>query len=850
MLLVMCAWLLLASHARAAASESRCLGARALAGLAPEEQQRLSTLCTGHARPGLEDAPLLARIAARASWEAAALAELVDGGAPHLDLQPDATASAATRLLAVRRGLQALASRGITGTGCTGVRAALDDYYSDRDSGGVAAPPFTRDTLADGRCTPIDAIALADVQLLTISADATDALFVAAAAGDRVVLQWFTAEDAIVHKGRRVFAVAVPPWSVVSVRAIVRDSPVARSWNGFITRDQTLWDAPAEAGCLRLSVDLDEDTALLLDGRLLTRGQRLSHRTIGVHAGDHELVALRCSARGECAVRFRENLPAGVRTSTQNLCQDVALDLHQPRSVALLRVSAAPGCDAALAWQAGVSAADYLRRNEAITGRVFRDLASYATLTEALGTLRSSLNPAVGAAVGAETGADSLELVGTVAKEAWRQGIDELITLELRCSGENSGLSLEGNALSVREIFTRARGEVAGLDLKRLLRVQSLRLGGEHQLESTVGGVLDQLLGRSYLRIREGAAAFPYRETARLELAAFGDTTVEGRPTLTAHHLAELHGAAPAVCRTLRGPDERAAFATVEALTRNGEPAHLMRVTGGDEIGDPAHTDIRSASATQLTATLRAPRPGTYLVVGRWRDARGRAGPVADATCIRFEVPDGELWGSVMFSPDLTTVTPIRDYRTRHLRAMLGYTWYLPRRWVGVGVAGGYTYTRYNSVAGLPSWQDFDVDPAVTRKSLQWHRHGLVIGPLVELRSRRATMPVELRARMSAGLGVALVDVRNLVSDDPDLANLPHFATPASFGTSTLRVRPTVDATLELGVGYHLGPLAVTHVVTLGVVGFNDMFKAGRAVSAVGGAGLFSGLGLILGGRP
>ena len=850
MLLVIVTWAI-CGRARAAGLDARCLGASALAGLAPDESRRLGALCSPRARPGPDDAPLLARLTARASWESAALADLVDGGAPHLDLERGATSSgAATRLLAMRRGLQGLAARhGLAGVGCTGVREALTAYFADLAADEVPAPPFTRSKLADGRCVPLDPIALADVHLLTISGDATDAVFVAAAAGDRVVLQWLGPADVVSHEGRRVFVVAVPPWSVVTVTATPRDSAVARSWHGFVTRDQTLWDQAPEVGCLRLSVDLDAHTALLLDGRVLTRGQPLAHRSFGVHAGDHELVALRCAEGGECVVRFRESLPAGPRTSTQNLCQDVALDLHQPRSVAVLRTVAAPGCDAALAWQAGVLAADYLRRNEAATGRVFRDLASYATLTEALGSLRTSLNPAAGAAVGAATGADGLELVGTVAKEAWRQGIDELITLELRCAGQDGGLSLEGNALSVREVFTRARGEVAGLDLKRLLRVQSLRLGAEAQLESTVGGVLDQLLGRSYLRIREGAAGFPYRHTARLELAAFGDAASDGRPTLTAYALADAHRPAPALCRTLRGPDERAGFAAAEALTHTLGAARPMRVTGEDEAAQAGHAELRSAGATLLTATLRATRPGTYLVVARWQAADGRAGPVADATCIRFEVPDGELWASVMFAPDLTVVTPIRDYRSRHLRVMLGHTWYRPLGWLGLGVAGGYSYTRYLSAAGLPAWQDFGVPPMRTRQSLEWHRHAVLLGPLVELRSRRATWPVELRARLAAQLGVALIDVSDLVSDDA-LGPGSNFATSAAFGTDSLRVRPTLDATLELGFGWHAGPLALTHVVTLGVVGANDMFSATRAVTAVGGAGLFAGVGLIVGGAP
>lgn len=545
-------WFALPTVAGAAApAEARCLAARALSGLTPAEQQRLATRCAGRGRPGPEDAPMLARLAARAGWEAAALGELLDGAAPHLDL--GASAPESKRLQAVRRALQdSLVERpGLAQKpGCKPVAAALDDYAAAREAGEPTVPPFAGAYLDDGRCVPLDAAALADINILTIPADAAESLFVAAAAGERVVLQWFGPSDAVAYKNRRVFVVAVPSWSVVTVRAAARDVTAATTWSGFVIHDLTLWDRPPAAGCLRLSVDLDADTALLLDGHVLTDGERLAHRTVGVVAGAHELVALRCAGGSECAVRFREVLPASAQTGTQNLCQDLALDLHQPRSVAILRVSAAPGCDAALAWRANGVATDYLRRNQSRTGRVFRDLASYATLTEALGAMRTSLNPAAGATVGASTGADSLELVATVAKEAWRQGIDELVSLELRCTaGDAPALTLQGSSISVREVFGRSRGDVAGLDLTKLLRLQSLEFRSDAQLQSTVEGVLDQLLGRSYLRIREGAASFPYRQRARVELTAFGQTAVDGTPELAAVHLAEPHRRAPRVCQ-------------------------------------------------------------------------------------------------------------------------------------------------------------------------------------------------------------------------------------------------------------------------------------------------------------
>lgn len=826
----------------ARADASRCLPAHALAGLTPAEQQDLATTCTSGTRPAAQQAPLLARLAARASWEAAALAELVSGAAPHLDLGGEP--AQAGQLLSVRRALQPeqLTRRGLASApGCKPLRDAIDAYFADRSAREVPVPPFAAATLDDGRCAALGPDALAGVHLLTIPADATASLFVAAAAGERVTLQWFGPQDIITHAGRRLFVVAVPQWSVVTVRAAPGDDTgMAATWHGFVTHDQTLWDRPPAAGCLRISVDLDADTTLLLDGRILTRGRRLEHRSFGVLAGAHELVALRCAGASACAVRYRETLPAGVQTGTENLCHDVALDLHQPRSVAILRVTAAPGCDAALAWQAAGLASEYLSRNEATTGRVFRDLASYASISEALAALHTSLHQGAGAAVGARTGADSLEVVGTVAKEAWRQGIDELISLELRCvAGRPEDLTLQGSALSVREVFGRARGEVAGLDLRQLLRVQSLEFRSQAQLASTVAGVLDQLLDRSYLRLREGVATFAYRERARVELAAFARSAAEARPELTAHHLAAPHDPAPPLCRALQGPGRAAALQAAQARA-TASPLPLTLTGAGDDTQPPAS---EPRTATRLVGSFAARTPGTYLVVARWLAADGRPGPVADATCVRFEVPRRELWASVLVAPDLGVRTPIREHSAFHMRAAFGHTWYLARPWLGLGVAGSYTYTKYASLAGLPSWQDFTVDPAAGAQPLRWRRHALIVGPLLELRTRRARLPVELRARLLAGFGAALVDVR-------DVAEFPDFSTAASFGPSNLRMRPTLDATLELGVGVHAGPLEIAPMITLGAVAINDMFSAARAVTATSGAALFVGFGLILGGSP
>lgn len=782
----------------------RCTAAHALSGLTQAEQHRLVDVCRRNAPPPADLAPLLARVVARGEWEATALADLLAGGAPHRDLGP---AAAVAGLRAVHDALRRdrLAA-------CKPLHKALDAYFTARDAGDLPTPPFTADTI--GGCLGLAADDLAGLAFLTIPADDPAATaFVAAAAGERVVLQWLVDADAVVHRGRRVFVVAVPRWSVVAVRLVAPSAPAPQQWHGFVTYHQTLWDSPPAASCLRMSVDLDADTTLLLDGEVLTRGRPIAHRTVGVYPGAHTLVAVRC-AGDTCAVRFRETLPA-VTTTGDNLCQDVALDLHQRRSVALLQARAAPGCDAALAWRAGELATDHLRRNQQALGRTFRDLASFASITQALGALRDGLNPGAGQAVGAATGSDSLDLVASVAKEAWRQGIDELVTLELRCTGTGAaaGYTLQATAISVREAFDRPLGPVAGLDLKNLMRVQSLAFTGEPQLPSTVASLVDHLFDLDYVRFREGKIRFHYRRPARLALVARGGTPGAAW-SVDAFHAPDPND--PTRCGTI-GPDAAARQLPIEVEQRDD-----------------------SGQDRELTVSLRARRPGPYLVQAGW----ARPGAPQDRVCVHFDVPAGELFATAIGVPDITLRTPLPELAARHFRVLVGHTWYLPRRpWLGLGIVGGWTYTRYASEYGIPSWQDLTVDPAVSHAPLTWARHGVVLGPLLEFRSRSARIPLEFRGRLSAGVGFAIVDVRHLTG-------FVEFAGSSRFGTSDLRLRPTLDVTAELGIGGTVGPLAITPLLALGAVALNDMTRSKYAVSATGGAGLYIGFGFLLGGAP
>lgn len=830
------AWLAAADVRAAAAPEANagasvfpdvCLAVHALDGLKPGEQQSLVAACRGRTPPDVALAPLLARVAARGDWGSTSLGDLLPGAAPLLDLGPDPAAG--ERLRRVRDELARVRDQRAA---CKPVQQALDNYFRTRDAGELTTPPFTPFGLAS---CGVAGDLLANLALLTIAADDPAAgLFVAAGTSDRTVLQWFRPDEAFVHNGRRVFVVAVPRWSVVSVQADT--APAPQRWHGYVPYHQTVWNDPPASACLRMSVDLDRDMTLLLDGRSITDGQPLVHRTVSVRSGAHGLVALRCTrtdAGTTCDERFREVLPPVDAAARDNLCRDIALDLHQRRSVAVIEARAAPGCDTALAWRAGELAREHLRRNEAALGRTFRDPDSYASITAALGSLRDSLNPEAGQALGAATGGDSLEQIASVAKEAWRQGIDELVTLELRCNGDE--LDLKGTVISASELYRRQLGPVAGADLRDLMRVQSLVFAGAERLPSTVESVVDQLFGRAYVRLHEGPDRFPYRQ--RVHFSGVSSVPAPGVV------LRPLGGPREAVSKYCTGArDARARALAEEEGATVGPPilpsAREYRVRD-DEVR------LREEAATGRVARrfedrLHARRPGTYVVVA------GGAGRVQDRRCVSFDVPRHELWGSFMFASDILFRTPITDITARHGRFMFGHTWYLRRRpWFGAGIAGGYAFTAYKSRDGVPAWQDLAVDPTKRTETLTWTRHAVVVGPLIEFRSRRADLPVEFRGRLSATGGLALVDVRKLITDEVEFDD---FAGTAQFGTTTVRMRPTIDASAELGVSFFSGPLAITPLLSLGAVALNDMFKGSWAISAVGGAGLYMGLGIHLGG--
>lgn len=844
---VLAAWLLLPRAATAAAGEDdRCAAVWGLSGLTPMEQARLVEVCRGRARADASLVPLLSSLTTRATWESGSLATiLARAGGTHVDLGTrPGHAEQSARLLALRNELKFELIKRRAGTSgrseCQWLRDNLGAYTDKLAADEVPLPPIAGYELADDRCLGLDPAAVAEVHFLTISADSAASVAVIAGAEDRALVQWFDASEAIEHEGRKIFVAAVPRFSVVTVVARQRENDLVARWHGFVTRDQTVWDRSPGAGCLRVSIDLDAETTLLLDGQPLTRGKSLAHRTIGVLGGDHELVAMRCEKDGECRVQYRETLAESARTTVRNLCQEIAIDLHQRKSVAVLGAEAAPGCDKGMAFQVGVQATGYLRGTEAETGRVFRDLKAIASLTDALASLRTSLNPAAGEAVGAKTGADSFEQLGSVAKEAWRQGIDSLLSFELRCqkNGGKTEYTIVGSKLAVREVLARERGEVAGLDLQRVVVVESMQIHQPAQLAAAVASVIDRLFEREYVRILGDGATAPYRRTIEVEVTAYGDAVAAdevlgARPRVRAYPLRpdEVAQVCPLLRGALRDREVLGSLAEIEKLVR---ARRLGRVTlrrldaGADEA---------NARSVTYAAEVRAVGPGPYAVVV----TPPGEDVISDAVCVSFEVPRSEVWGTIGFATDATAMSGVREYQWFHARAAAGRTWYA-RPWLGIGVTGVYSLSRYIDQDGLPSWQSIAVDPARSGEVFEWTRHAMMVGPVIEARTRRASWPVELRARLAVVGGLAVVSVGRVP------AEFESFITPDPLNNPRIRYSGNLDATLDLGIAYTAGPVVLGSSLFFGAISIVDMFRASTAATALNGAGMVLGLNLSIGG--
>ncbi len=819
--------------------------------------------------------PLIFRLVSFPDWRASTLAILLHRLGPSVSLHADnATPDMLPAIDRIEGAIQKqlvnqkmLAAAQAETHPCHNLYANIKDYFLDLSEGSLPAPPFASYSLGNSdRCLGVSNADVSQVHLLTIRADDLDALFVSAGTTTHAHLRWLERRDFIEFEGHRLAVVAVPRGSPVTLRGQVKNQELPAVWHGIVTSDLTIWNKPFSLGCINISARVDDKTTLLLDGHPIASETSISQRIVNVTQGDHELVAVECfdTAEGKtCRVRYREVAQQSVRTTTRNLCEDLRLDLKQQDTVSLLGATTRDSCEGSTIWPEDLEegAVRALRQRESLTGREFKDLAAYATLTGALGTLKQQLNPEDGKTAGARTGADGMDLLGTAAKEAWRQGIDSLVSLDLRCISNQNGptqYSLAAKLVSVREVFQRQRGDVEGLNLDQFIRQVTVSFDDPALVGQSIDRVVDRLFGLGHLRFLNNSRRISYRNPMDIRIASYGGISKDAKrsekthtrpeldavePIVEARRISTARGATPRLCRELETTEYFGGDLAKRVDTAFRRAPRLPRV----KISlDPSERPLDFSNTTSVKVyrvNVRARRPLTYLFVARWPKGHPKAGQLADATCSELYVPDNEFWADIGATGGVGIVSQLPGSpQGLYLRARFGQTYYRPLPFLGFGWMGGYAFHRSTLADGLPSWVDVGAPPEGSTDPLVWNRHSLIAGPSVEARSRWPSVPVELRARFTPALNVGLLDVSKI---NPSYRNF--LGTTNDEGASVL-TDIGFDLFLDLGIGIRLKRVSILSSLMMGIGSVDDWAAGEERTIVTNGANYFIGFNLGIGG--
>lgn len=822
------------THAAAAA----CDIAAALTDLTADQRGALTRTCGGEAvaEPDLHAA--IFRAVALDGWRGAALARLLEPlrtpGTRVLRGDLAATPPDFSRAQASLKVGPAV----LAGPACADLRKAVATFASDTRLGQRTGAPILHDDPALARCLGVDATVLQDVRLLMLHADNVDELFVAAAVPGHASLTWLDPRDALVFERDRFFVVAAPADAPLTAVARRANAGTPAVWHGILSHDAVAWaEAPAMT-CLDLAIAHDPTITVYLDGAPLPRDAGGLARSVAVTRDTHELVAVACPADGACHVRHREAIAGATLQRRTNQCLPLRLDLiRRPRrAVAILGATQGERCREAPLRADGIrqGAADHLSSGTASPAHEFRDLEAFAAATDALASLRGRLNPAAGATTGAATGADGLDVLGTAAKEAWRQGIADLLSFDLQCTHRDDGWTyrLIATRIDLDSVFSRGLHGGESLDLRAFLEQASEDFNNGEHLPVALASAIDRSLGTSYLRLVAPRTRASYRRGVELAVkhhaapACIRDGCPDRNAEVVTRRLS-LGGAIPDVCRELA----TAGLRSPAALARAGD---AIAGGGARTLWTGADVDPQAAlHAHERRVRLRGVIPGWYLVV-----ARADAGsPVRDALCVELAAPVREVWGDVALSLGGLHVAPSSTPDQFYIRTRVGYTHYL-RPIVGLGVFVGHAHTAYAWATGRPAWQDLGVDDEAP---LRWSREALLLGGHVELRTRHPRMPVDLRLRAAPTLSVGFLRLRKVPLALEDFRG--------DRGDATVQLDVDLDLHFDAAIGYDIGKVAVQHLLLLGVHAIDDRMRS-PPNNVRDSAGVFIGLGLGLGGAP
>lgn len=837
-LVALVAWLAV-GPARAAGADA-CAIVWSFSELRAREQEALHSVCRGGA---IAEPQAIAAAVFRLHAlgpRAAALARILappDGVRGRaIGGGPVSAVLAAQERLATLPGRIAAQERKRRGAGpCDELLAGLGAFVEASEAGEPAGAPFLHDDPALASCLG-EAGELRQVELVTLRADNVESMIVVAATPESATVTRIAADEAVTLGKRRLVVAAVPSSATVTVLAKVRGVEVPAVWHGLVPYDLAAWTEPPAMTCLSLDVSLDADAALFLDGVPVRAEERAIARTLSLSRDEHHLVVLGCpEAAARCHVRYQTVLSRESLQRRMNDCRAIRLDLARGVRdvVAIVQATQNEACRAAplRADSLPSMAAEYLRGGRPRERYEFRNLAAIAALTDALVTLRGRLNQEAGEVAGAERGADSARLISGAANEAWRQGIDVLLSFELNCTEIDRGwrYHLETKGLSLSSMFNRGQSGAEGLDLQGLIEVEAEELVVPERFRQALEMTIDRLLGLDYVRLMHHRISGPYHESPELRVARHdggrcaGEACAPRRLLVTARRV----GAAgrPAACAQLeqhvaRPPSAVLAAQRVYAAAAGEELAlELTPDTSGGE-------DERDAI---LRTRLPARRPGWYVVLARWAGADA----ASDALCVELTASRQELWLDAAMSGGGLHLWPRGSPEELYMRTRVGYTRYLQPSF-GLGSFLGYAYTRYTLSEGRPTWSDLE---SLNMEALRWHRHALLIGALVELRSRVRPLPFDVRLRAAPTLSVGVLDVAAIPREFTQLLG--------NHGGRTGNVDVDFNLHFDVGVSYTLGPLTINNLLQIGLNALDDALV--RRAGIRSNAGMFVGFGLGIG---
>lgn len=754
------------------------------------------------------------------------------------------------------------------------------------------APPFTSRFAA---CLGVPARTMEGTRLLTIRADGLVDVTVVIGTRDFVHARRFTRDEALRLESHRFFVVAVPEGSPVVVLGTHENQVLPVIWRGVVARNELLWAVPPRRSCLDLSVRMDPGTRIYLDGVRIDGGPEgevcdaapisqpktlavdqtlsitLDQRGSGLP--EHEIVALTCdrTAKGgpRPVVRHASSLPATApaeQLRPANVCEPLRLDLARPskQRVAVLGVTKLPGCEVTPMWASDlpervrhVLSRDVAHREQ----RTYANFSAYAEASEALSSLESRIgrpSEARGEAPGEGQGSDADQLLGSAAREAWRQGIDTLLSFAVQCtprgqtkSGEPQwSYSIRATSIHVSELFARGYHGRDGLDLEDFIAVDSVGFDTAEQQDASIGTLLDRVFQEEAPRFARPLPFAPYRQLQTLRVSRYYSSperpaapgaTGSASPVPEAITLRykpfEEPGRHP-----FRGLRARQAFddrpRPCEGLVHRGaRPPDAMKKAYPELPGKErelvlprSHDDVDTSSGSSAVyeGKLSPPRPGWYLVT-----VDGEEGKLYDAVCIHATAPSLELWADLASSGGPLAFAKNGSRAMLYLRPRVGWTRYLRGGWLGGGLGFGYAFTDYAGTRA--DWTDLDV---ATQDRQRWRRHALQVSPYVEARSRATVLPMEFRARFGPALDSALVDLRRV---DDDLVDFR-----AGFEDDAI-LDFDLDLNLDLSVGAPLGPVQLEVLAMLAYVGVDDSF-ARSATTVVEDSNFYLGFGLMLSG--